>query len=98
MASVSQILLKHSANRKRESFFKEYLNFEVLLAYFLLLISSLMVIFALQKIEYKNAAILNSLGQVLVLLMSWRLLGEILTRKKLIGITIIVIGVYVFFL
>lgn len=98
IASISQIMLKHSANKENASLIEEYVNIEVIMGYILMLISTIMVIFALRYLEYKNAAILNSLGQVMVLFLSWRFLGESLARKKIIGIIMIIFGIYVFYL
>ena len=97
IASFSQMLLKNSSGKERRSVLFDYLNIEVIIAYIMLLASTLLVIFALQKIEYKNVSIINSFGQVLVLILGWKLLGEKLSIFKVAGIILIIIGTVIYF-
>lgn len=97
VASFSQILLKKSTQKKHENVIKEYLNFYVLLGYVLLLFSTLLTVYALKGLEYKNAPIIESLGYVLILVLSYLIFHEKITNRIILGNAIILIGIIVFY-
>jgi small multidrug resistance pump len=96
IASVAQILLKNSAQIKRDSFIKEYLNKLVIIGYLMLFVSMCIGIIAYRVVPLKYGAIIESLGYVFVMLLSAGFLKEKITRKKLIGNLIIILGVVIF--
>lgn len=96
ISSVSQILLKKSANKKYGSFLKEYLNLPVILAYSLFLISAMITIFAYKKIPLSFGVILESMGYIFVAILSFIFLNEKFNKKQFLGLTLIVIGVLIF--
>lgn len=96
VSSVAQILLKNSAQIERESFVKEYLNKLVVTGYLMLFASMCIGIVAYRVVPLKYGAIIESLGYVFVMLLSAFFLKEKITRKKLIGNLIIILGVIVF--
>ena len=98
LASVSQILLKLSARKSHSSFLKEYLNVFVIGGYLLLAASTLTTIAAYRGIEFKNGPIIESLGYLLVMALSFFILKEKITKRKLIGYALILVGVIVFYL
>ena len=98
IASVSQILLKISAGKEYGSFLKEYLNVYVIIGYGLMVLSTLTTIVAYRGIEYKNGPIIESLGYILVMILSCLILKEKVGKKKLIGYGLIMVGVLVFYL
>jgi drug/metabolite transporter (DMT)-like permease len=98
IASVSQILLKKSAKKHYDSVIKEYLNVYVILGYALLAVSTVFTIMALKGMEYKNAPVIESLGFILVLILSRIVFGEKITKRKIIGNAMILIGVFVFYI
>lgn len=98
ISSISQILLKKSANLKYSSIIKEYLNKYVIGGYGLFFIATILVILAYTKLDYKNGAIIESLGFILVMIWSKLFLKEKIGKKRIIGNLIIVIGVIVFYL
>ena len=98
LASVSQILLKISAKKTHSSFLEEYLNVFVITGYVLLGASTLTTIAAYRGIEFKNGPIIESLGYVLVMALSYFILKEKITKRKLIGYGLILVGVVVFYL
>jgi small multidrug resistance pump len=97
IASVSQILLKKSAKLEHPSFIKEYLNWHAMAGYCLLGLSTILTVLAFRGMEYKNGPILESLGFILVPLLSVWLLKEKLTRLGVAGYVVIIIGVMVFY-
>lgn len=98
LASVSQILLKISAKKTHASFLKEYLNVFVIAGYALLACSTLTTILAYRGIEFKNGPIIESLGYILVMALSYFILKEKVTKRKLLGYALILTGVVVFYL
>lgn len=98
VSSSSQMLLKTSANKKYDSFVKEYLNLNVFLGYSMMLISTLLVIYAYKGIEMKNGTVIESLGYVFVMVLSNIFFKEKITKTKLIGNCIILLGILIFYL
>lgn len=98
VSAVSQIFLKKSASASHTSFIKEYLNVRVIIGYGLMLLSTILVILSYRGIEYKNGAVVESLGYILVMILSYFFLQEKITKKKIIGNCIIVTGVILFYI
>lgn len=98
IASCSQILLKKSAMKQYTSFVREYLNPYVIIGYGMLFGSMILTILAYKGIEFKNGPIMESLGYVLVIIMSRFIFKEKITRSKVLGTLLILIGVTVFVL
>ena len=98
IAAFSQLLLKKSANRPHESLLKEYLNLYVIGGYGLLVVSMLLTIGAYRGLAYKNGPIIESLGYVLVMLLSGIFLKEKITARKIAGTALILVGILVFYL
>ena len=98
IAAFSQLLLKKSANRTHESLLKEYLNLYVIGGYGLLVVSMLLTIGAYRGLAYKNGPIIESLGYVLVMLLSGIFLKEKITARKIAGTALILVGIWVFYL
>ena len=98
MSAASQMLLKKAARTEWPSALREYLNVWVIGGYGLLVCSMLCVIFACRGLEIKNIPVLESLGFPLVMLLGRIFYGEKLTRGKLVGMGLILLGIAVFYL
>ncbi len=98
LASVSQILLKISAKKSHGSFLEEYLNGFVIVGYALLAGSTLMTIAAYRGIEFKNGPIIEALGYILVMALSYFILKEKINKRRIIGYILILVGVAFFYL
>lgn len=98
IASCSQILLKKSAMKQYTSFIREYLNPYVIIGYGMLFGSMILTILAYKGIEFKNGPIMESLGYVLVIIMSRFIFKEKITRSKVLGTLLILMGITVFVL
>ena len=98
IASVSQVLLKKSSNKKYDNLIKEYLNFYVVSGYILLIISTVLTIIAMKNLDYKNVPILESSGYIIVMILSYLFLSEKITKRKLIGNIIILLGIAVYYI
>ena len=96
ISSVSQIILKKSADIKYESRIKEYLNAKVILAYGLFLGSSLLTVLAYKGVPLSMGPILEATGYIWVSLLGMLILKERITKKKLLGLLVIVVGIVLF--
>ena len=89
ISSLTQILLKSSANEKKESFIKNFLNYKVIIAYVIffgvMLINSLIVFKHIDLSQISIIPILSSL-----------FLKEKISKKKIYGIILIIIGIFLF--
>ena len=94
LSAASQMLLKKAAQTEWPSALREYLN----VGYGLLVCSMLCVIFACRGLEIQNIPVLESLGFPLVMLLGRIFYGEKLTRGKLVGMGLILLGIAVFYL
>lgn len=98
LAAASQMLLKKAAGMVWPNPLREYLNIWVVGGYGLLALSMLSVIFACRGLEVKNIPVLESLGFPLVMLLGRVFYNEKLTRGKLLGTALILLGVFVFYM
>lgn len=97
-ASISQVLLKKSTLKKHDTVVKEYLNRYVLSGYGLLFASMLLTVYAYSGMDYKNGPVIESLGNIMVLVMGYFAFGERISARKMVGIACIIAGVAVFHL
>lgn len=98
IASFSQILLKISSGKSYSCLLREYLNPYVIAGYAMLLMSTVFTILAFHGIDYKNGPLIESAGYLFVMLLSRWILKEKITRKKLIGNGLILLGIVVYYL
>lgn len=98
IASFSQILLKKSAAKKHDNVIKEYLNPYVIIGYGMMVGSTILTILAYRGIEYKNGPVIESLGYILIMVLSYLFFKEPITKKKIIGNLLILLGVFVFYI
>ena len=99
IASLSQVLLKKSAKKTYSSLLKEYFNPYVIVGYAMMVLATLCGVIAYHKgVPYKNGVMLESLGFILIMIFSKIFFGEAITKKKIIGNALILIGMVVFYL
>ena len=99
VSSTSQILLKKGAQQKHASLIREYLNPFVIIGYALMMATTVMNVLAYSGgVEYKNGPVIETLGFILVMVLSRIFFQEKITRRKLIGNLLILLGVVVFYL
>ena len=95
ISSVSQILLKTSANKKYESRIREYLNPRVIIAYGIFFIATFVTIIAYKGIPLSLGPILETTGYLWVLLLGYFILKEKISRRKILGLIVVVAGIVV---
>ncbi len=96
ISSFSQIMLKKSAQKTYESKLKEYLNPLVIIAYALFFSCTLISIYALKVVPLSMSPILESSGYIFVAVLSFFFFNEKLTKKQLLGMALIIIGIIVY--
>lgn len=96
LVSVSHVMIKYSTRKHYPSALQEYLNPVTITGYTLLLLSAFITIFALRYIPFKSFQVYMSLTYLFILLMGHFVLGERITKEKIIGNSLIVVGIIVF--
>lgn len=96
VSSVSQIMLKKSAQKSYETKLKEYLNPFVIVAYMLFFGCTLISMLALKVVPLSMAPILEATGYIFVAILGYIFLKEKLTKKQLIGMILIIIGIVIY--
>lgn len=96
LTCVSQILLKYSTTKKHESLLSVYLNLYVISSYIMLGISILVGVVAYTEMDYKYGPVFMSLNYFIIMIASRVIFNEKITRNKLIGNILIVVGVIIF--
>lgn len=96
VSACSQVLLKKAATLEHESTFREYLNARVLLAYGFFSIALLVNLYVLRHLPLYLVPVLESFGFVFIPVLGFIFLKERLTRRQLLGMLLIIVGVVVF--
>lgn len=95
-SAVSQILLKQSANEEHASALREYLNWRVDCGVSDFWQCTSFKYVCLHTVDLKYGPVLDTFTYVFVLLLSFGVLKEKVSKGKLIGNLIIILGVLVY--
>lgn len=95
-AAISQILLKQSANRTYDRKFGDYLNWRVIMSYGMYFGILFLNTWCYTRIDMKYGSIVDTCCYVFVMLLSWLILKEKITRRKLAGNLLIICGVIIY--
>ena len=93
LSSISQMMLKISANKTYPSRVAEYLNPLVIVAYLVFFATTLIMVYAYRVIPLSIGPIIEALGYVFIAIIGFAILREKMTRKKLLGMALIIAGV-----
>ena len=93
VSAFSQLLLKRAANDPASVGLRAYLNWRVIVAYALFFGCMLANVVALKTLDLTVAGVLEASGYLYVMLLSWLVLKERLTPRKLIGNAVIIVGI-----
>ena len=96
ISSISQIILKKSAQKEYPNKIREYLNARVVFAYIIFFSATLCSVLAYTKIPLSFGPILESAGYFFVAVLSWLFLKEKITKQKMLGLSIIIIGIIIY--
>ena len=95
ISSISQIMLKKSANKSYDSKLKEYMNPLVVIAYGLFFGATLVTVIAYKYVPLSLGPILEASGYFFVAILGMIFLKEKVGRKKAAGLFIILIGIII---
>lgn len=93
VSAISQLILKKAADNPDYKGIRTYLNIPVIFAYALFFGCMLLNVVALRTLDLSIASVLEASGYIYVMLLSFFFLKEKITRRKLIGNLVIVLGI-----
>ena len=96
VASLSQILLKQSAETEHKNIIYKFLNWRVILGYALLFGTTIINVFAYRGVELKVTPMIESTGIIWVTILAVWFLKERPSKRALLSIAVTVIGIIVF--
>ena len=96
ISSVSQVMLKKSANKTYASAVKEYLNPLVIIAYVIFLGSTLLTVFAYKYVPLSFGPILETTSYLYITIFSITIFKEKFNRKKLASLILIILGIIIY--
>ena len=96
ISAVSQVILKKAALKTYSSKIREYLNFPVIFAYTLFLLTTFMCIFAYRVVPLSFGPVLESTSYLYVTVFGVLFFKEKITKKKAIALALILSGVVVY--
>ena len=77
---------------------KEYVNVYVIGGYGLMFLSMFITIIAYKELDFSNVPVVESLGYVVVMLLGYLFFKEKITKRKLIGMAVILGGIFVYYM
>ncbi len=98
VSALSQVMLKISAKKEYDTWIKEYLNPLVIVAYGIFFCSSLLTIVAYKKVPLSMGPVIESCGYVFVTLLGYFWLHEKISKQKILGVFLILLGIFVFYI
>lgn len=99
IASCAQMLLKRSAQSQHKYWWRQYVNGWVIVGYGTLFLTMVLNIWCMHNgLLLKQLGVVESTAYVFVPALSWFLFHEPVSKRKVLAILMIVVGVIVFFL
>lgn len=99
IAVVSQMMLKQSARKEHANWWREYINVWVIGGYGLMVVSLIINLIAIHMgILAQEVSIIECINYLLIPLAAWMVFKEPITKRKMLAIGVIMVGVVVFFL
>ena len=95
-SAISQVLLKQSANKTYKNRVREYLNWRVIAAYTIYFGGLLLNTWCYTRVDMRYGPVIDTAAYVFVLLFSWLILKEKITKGKVIGNLIIILGILIY--
>ena len=98
IASFSQVILKLGAGKTYNSKIREYLNIYVITGYGMLFVSMVITVVVYSRLSYLSVPVIEAVGYVLVPILSYFVFKEQFTKRKLLGIVLILTGIVIYYL
>lgn len=96
VSCLSQVLLKKAALRHYDSRWKFYLNPLVIGAYLVFFVVTWISVYAYRGLPLSLGAVLEASGYFYVMVLGRYFFGEPVTKQKVLGVLLIVAGIFVF--
>jgi drug/metabolite transporter (DMT)-like permease len=96
ISSVAQVMLKVEANKKHESRLREYLNPMVITAYGIFFLSTFLTMYALKYVPLTYSPIIEPLSYIFVPVIGILVLKEKISKRRVLGIAIMFVGIVIF--
>ena len=96
ISSVAQVMLKKAARRQYASFWQEYLNPRVIVAYAIFFGASLLSVLAYRAVPLSMGPILEATGYIYVTVFGVLIFHEKLSPRKLAALGLILGGIVVY--
>ena len=96
LSTVSQVMLKKSAKKRYDVWWREYLNLWVISAYGLYVVTTILSILAYRVIPLSMGIILNATGYFYMAFFGVKLFGETLRKKKILALALLVCGIAIY--
>ena len=99
LSACSQLLLKKSADQEHKNFIRSMMNWRVIVAYLIFFGSLFINITAMSKgVNLKDMPILESLGYIFVPVLSLCVLREQISKRTIVSMILILIGIIMFYI
>ena len=95
ISAFSQILLKIAAKQQYRSWIFEYLNVRVISAYVIFFLATLLTVYCYKVVPLSVGAMLEASGYVFVTILGRIMLGEKVSKQKMAGMALVILGVIV---
>lgn len=95
ISAFSQILLKIAAKQQYRSWIFEYLNVRVISAYVIFFLATLLTVYCYKVVPLSIGAMLEASGYVFVTVLGKFILKENISKRKLIGMALVILGVVI---
>ncbi len=96
ISSIAQVMLKVEANKEHESRLKEYLNPMVIIAYGIFFLSTFLTMYALKYVPLTYSPIIEPLSYIFVPVIGVLVLKEKISKRRVLGIGIMLVGIVIF--
>lgn len=92
LSAISHIPMKKSAAKQHKNKLAEYLNFQVLFAYFLCGMTTVCTVIAYKEVPLSVGGVLSTLEYIFVAMVGRVCFKEKINKRKALGLILIVIG------
>ena len=93
IASLSQVLLKISANKSHKDRFSEFVNPLVIGAYSIFILTTIITVISLRVLPLSYGAVIETTSYVYITIWGLIFFKEKINPKKIIGLLMIILGV-----
>lgn len=98
ISAISQVLLKKEALKPHDSKLAEYLNKNVIFAYFLFFLAIFIDMLALHRVPASFIPVIETSSYIFIIIFGKFFFNESITLKKLLGISFIISGIVIYIL